>query len=125
MDKERGQAMPIQEESPLCNFPDHALRELLQYPDHLASVLRRAFPALAGRFDCARAAPVKSKFALEDWRERESDLLFLVPFRAEGAEREVLVCVLLEHQSESDARMPLRMILYAALFWDQEWKRWE
>jgi hypothetical protein len=33
--------------------------------------------------------------------------------------------LLIEHQSEPDPWMPLRVLLYAALFWNAEWKRWE
>jgi hypothetical protein len=37
----------------------------------------------------------------------------------------VLVCILLEHQSAPDPRMPLRVLVYAALYWEREWKSWE
>jgi hypothetical protein len=33
--------------------------------------------------------------------------------------------LLIEHQSEPDPPMPLRVLLYAVLFWEREWKVWE
>jgi hypothetical protein len=62
---------------------------------------------------------------LEDWRRRESDLLFRVPFRTPEPAPPALVCVLVEHQSVPDPPMPLRMLLYAVLYWEREWKAWE
>src|SRR5262249_40003178 len=38
---------------------------------------------------------------------------------------EVLVCVLVEHQSSADPVMPLRLLLGAVLFWEQQWRQWE
>jgi hypothetical protein len=37
----------------------------------------------------------------------------------------VLVCILVEHQSSADPVMPLRLLLYAVLYWEQEWRAWE
>jgi hypothetical protein len=59
------------------------------------------------------------------WRRRESDLLFRIPFRTESDQPPALVCVLLEHQSAPDPQMPLRMLLYAVLYWEREWKAWQ
>jgi hypothetical protein len=33
--------------------------------------------------------------------------------------------VLVEHQSDPDPLMPLRILLYAVLFWESEWRAWE
>jgi hypothetical protein len=52
-------------------------------------------------------------------------LLYRIPFRHDDGEQWVLVCILLEHQSAPDPRMPLRLLLYAVLYWEREWKAWE
>src|SRR5205823_3036174 len=67
------------------------------------------------------------EFVLEDSRRRESDLFFRLPFRppAEALGEWALVCLLVEHQSEADPVMPLRMLLYAVLFWESQWRTWE
>jgi hypothetical protein len=117
--------MSVADDEPLHDFPDRALRQLLCYPQHLRSVLRRVVPTLADGFDCDRARLLEREFPLDDWRRRESDLLFLIPYRTAAGERWALVCVLLEHQSDTDPLMPLRLLLYAVLFWEREWKTWQ
>jgi hypothetical protein len=37
-----------------------------------------------------------------------------------GGQPPVLVCVLVEHRSGPDARMPLRALVYAVLYWERE-----
>jgi hypothetical protein len=51
--------------------------------------------------------------------------LFRIPYRTAAETVPVLVCVLIEHQSQPDPRMPLRMLLYTVLYWEREWKSWE
>jgi hypothetical protein len=57
---------------------------------------------------------------------RESDLFFRLPFLpdAEGdQEPPALVCLLLEHQSQPERWMPLRVLLYAVLYWRENRRR--
>lgn len=107
------------------DFPDRAIRYLLQHPRNLQELVERVAPDVAGRLDFNRMTAVPREFLMEDWRRRELDLLFEVPLRAEDREQPVLVCILLEHQSTADSRMPLRMLLYAVLYWERSWKDWE
>jgi hypothetical protein len=109
----------------LHDFPDRMMRWLLENPGNLRELLGAAVPDLAPGFDCDRAELQPPAFPLDDWRHREADLLFLIPYRTGKGKRKVLVCVLIEHQSAADPRMPLRVLLYTVLFWEREWKRWE
>ncbi len=104
----------------LRDFPDRAIRQLLENRDNLRQFLAAAAPDLADALDCDCAELQPPAFPLDDWRHRESDLLFLIPYRTGKARRRVLVCVLIEHQSAADARMPLRVLLYTVLFWERE-----
>lgn len=114
------------EEYILHDFPDRAIRHLLENRRNLAELVAAVAPEVAARFDFDRAELLKRDFLLEDWRRRESDLLFHVPYRTEDGEAdEALICILIEHQSTPDSRMPLRLLLYSALYWDREWKAWE
>src|SRR5262249_22928562 len=36
-----------------------------------------------------------------------------------------LVVVLLEDQSDTDPMMPLRLLYFAVVYWDQQWRAWE
>jgi hypothetical protein len=117
--------MPADSPVSLHDFPDRAIREALQQPGNLRDLLEVVVPDLAPAFDCRRAELLDRQFLLDDWRRRESDLLFRIPFQAAEGEQPALVCVLIEHQSAPDPLMPLRMLLYAVLFWEREWKDWE
>src|SRR5262249_30508119 len=108
-------AMSISDESPLHDFADRSMREQLQNPANLRDLLRDAVPHLVDGFDFAKGEFLKPQFPLEGWRYRESDLLFRLPYRTDEGELPVLVCVLIEHQSRPDPRVPLRTLLYAVL----------
>ena len=111
---------------PLHDFPDRAHRLLLEHPDNLRDLIRAAAPDVADGFVFSQARKLDRSLPLPDWRRRESDLLFSIPWKApDGAAVEALVCLLVEHQSQEDAAMPLRTLLYAVLFWEREWKAWE
>jgi Putative transposase, YhgA-like len=115
--------MTLFDNPPLHDFPDRAIRQAFDHRANLRDALSEAVPHLVARLDCERAEEVPRSFLLEDWRGRESDLLFRIPYRPEtGATGAVFVVLLLEHQSEADPRMPLRLLLYAVLYWEQEWK---
>ncbi len=112
--------MPTAE--PPQDFRDQAIREQLQQPDNLRELLHEALGELADGFLCEQREVLQREFPLEDWRHRESDLLFRIPYRTPSETVPVFVCVLLEHQSRPDPRMPLRTLLYGVLYWEREWK---
>jgi hypothetical protein len=116
---------PLFDEAYLRQFPDRAIRLMLEHPQNLRELVAEVLPELVDGFDFSRVEPVSREFLMEDWRRRESDLLFRVPFRSDDQERWTLVCILVEHQSGPDSRMPLRLLLYAVLYWEREWKAWE
>ncbi len=106
------------------DFPDRGIRDTLIRPEHLRALLRRVAPEIADRLDYTRLELVQRPYLLDDWRQREADILVRLPLLGtEGAE--VLVCILIEHQSSADPVMPLRLLLYAVLHWEQQWRAWE
>ena len=107
------------------DYADKMFRLLLQHPDNLREFLQSAVPELADRFDFSRAKLLDREFVLPDWRGREADLLFEIPYRLGDEERIALVFVLIEHQTRPDPRMPLRTLEYTVLYWDRCWKAWE
>jgi hypothetical protein len=105
------------------DFPDRVLRDALVRPNNLRALLRRTHPGLADRLDYPRMEVVGRSYLLDDWRRREADVLVRLPLL--GGETEVLVCVLAEHQTNPDPVMPLRLLLAAVLYWEQEWQAWQ
>ena len=109
---------------PPRHLPDQVIRESLQHPASLREFLQDVVPHLAAGFDCERARLIDREFPFEDWRNREADLPFEVPYRTANEEQMALVCVLIEHQSNTDPLMPLRMLYFAVGYWDRQWKEW-
>ena len=110
---------------PLRDLPDRAIRQALPHPANLHAFLRQTVPSLADSFNCQRARLLQREFLLDDWRHREADLPFEVPYRLGDQELPALVYVLVEHQSAEDPAMPLRLLLFVALYWERQWRAWE
>src|SRR5262245_63416790 len=91
---------PAEQPSP-HDLPDRAIRQTLRHPANLRGFLREVVPELADGFVYERLRVLEREFPLDDWRGRESDLLFELPYRVGAGERLALVCVLLEHRSWS------------------------
>jgi hypothetical protein len=119
--------MSFFDDPPLHDFPDRAIRRIQASPENLRDLIADLLPDLVDRFDFDRLEDAGREFVLEDWRRRENDLLFRLPFRNVSGDTVnwALVCLLIEHQSEPDPVMPLRVLLYAVLFWESEWRQWE
>jgi hypothetical protein len=117
--------MPPADDLPVRKLPDHLFRQTLKHPANLRAFLEEAVPHLAPGFDCPRARLMEREFPLDDWRNREADLPFEIPYRTGSEEVLALVCVLIEHQSDTDLVMPLRMLYFAVVYWERQWHEWE
>jgi len=84
-------------------FPDRSIRWLLETPDNLYGLLLISIGDLAKRIDYKRLEQLNRTFIQEDFRKREADMVFIAPF-SEKTEHEVLIYILLEHQSSVDLR---------------------
>jgi hypothetical protein len=105
-------------------FDDRSSLWLLEDPQHLGGLLQILDPDLADRLDFTHARRMNRSFIPADLQKEESDLIYAVPFR-DRSDREVWVYVLLEHQSEPDPLMPLRVYLYMGELWDTQRREWE
>src|SRR5713226_1615472 len=108
-------------------FEDRSAQWLLEDPENVRGIVQLQDAALAERLDFTRAERVNRTFVPADLRKRESDIIFRVPFLDEAATgvRQVWVYVLLEHQSEPDPLMGLRLYLYMGQIWDLQRRGWE
>ena len=116
--------MPSRSDAPR-DLPDRVIRDALRHPANLRAFLQQTVPALADRFDCERRRLLDREFLTDDWRRREADLPFEVPYRLGEEELWALVFVLIEHQSSEDAMMPLRVLYFVVLYWERQWRAWE
>jgi hypothetical protein len=108
----------------LHQFPDRLFRRQLQVPANLRELIEDLDGELASRLDFEKVRLWQREHIFEDWRHFERDLPFLIPFRS-SANEYLLLCLLLEHQSQADRLMPLRMLVNGTMFWESEWKAWE
>jgi len=109
---------------PIREFADHGIKWLLETPDHVRSLLRILAADLADCLDFSRLEPLKTDFIPDNLREQYADLVFLCPFRDAAGEREVILVLLIEHQTESDPIMAFRLLFYMVLIWDAQRRQW-
>jgi hypothetical protein len=105
-------------------FDDRSSLWLLEDPQLLRGLLQILDPQLVERLDFAHARRLNRSFIPADLQKEESDLVYAVPFSG-GRGRQVWVYVLLEHQSEPDPLMALRLYLYMGELWDTQRREWE
>jgi predicted transposase YdaD len=67
---------------------------------------------------------VNQSFIPDNLREQESDVVYLVPFRGEEV-GEVMIYVLIEHQSTASPVMGFRVLFYMVQIWDAQRREWE
>jgi hypothetical protein len=60
--------MPLFDDPPLHDFPDRAIRRMLEHPANLRDLLAAVLPDLVDHFDIARMQIIPSRFLLDDWR---------------------------------------------------------
>ncbi len=88
---------------------DRLFRYVFSDPEHARGLLAALVPeALGARIDWPSLELVPGSFVAPELSERETDALF----RVELDGRAALLYVLVEHQSQPDALMPLRMLSY-------------
>jgi len=110
-------------EGRLRDWEDRAVQDLLALPENLEDLLGLASATLTDQLDFGRMAPVERRFLLPDLHKLESDLAFEVPFREEAGA--AWVYILLEHRSEPDRTMPLRLLGYMVQLWQGQRRRFE
>src|ERR1700722_9162967 len=117
--------MALSSADPIRDLADRIIRLSLRYPGHLRGLVEEAVPDLAAGFDYQQARLLEREFPLDDWRRREADLPFEIPYHSGDQSIPALVVVLLEHQSDTDPLLPLRLLYFAVVYWDKQWKEWE
>ncbi|MDQ3032241.1 MAG: Rpn family recombination-promoting nuclease/putative transposase [Myxococcota bacterium] len=94
---------------------DALFKRIFSDPRNAAAELRAILPpATLAALDLSTLRLEPGSFVDEELRSRHTDLLFSVSLRG----RRALIYVLLEHQSERDRWMPLRLLHYEARIWD-------
>jgi len=111
---------------PVREFPDRGTKWLLESPENTNCLLRIVDIHLAECIDFLRLQHIPTTFIPDNLRKQEADVIFLAPFKdlVEGVEREVMIYVLIEHQSAPRWEMGFRMFYYMGQIWDRQRRGW-
>ena len=107
-------------------FPDRSTKWLIRQREHLEALVRMVGGDIADAFDFANVKQLNRSFISDELRTQESDMIFRVPFQASTQRhQEVIVYLLIEHQSTVDRSMGLRVLSYMVQIWMEERRQWE
>ena len=110
---------------PIEQFPDRSIRWLLEDRENVRGLLEIVAEHLAAHLDFSQLAHINRSFVPDNLREQESDIVYSVPFRDESKTEELLIYILIEHQSTIDTTMGFRMLFYMTQIWDFQRREWE
>ena len=109
--------------APLEKFADRSAKWLLANTDNLQGLLEIIGSEIVALLDFRKVQRVNTTFIADNFREQESDLVFLLPF-TDADETEVMIYILIEHQSTVDPVMGFRLLFYMCQIWDQQRQKW-
>jgi predicted transposase YdaD len=107
------------------HFRENGLKVLLQRPANVRDLLALAGAAHLDRLDFARLSVEPTTYVASDYRHLTSDLVLTIPLRLGGRRRTLTLYVLIEHQSEPDALMVLRVLDYLVQIYKGQLRDWE
>jgi ElaB/YqjD/DUF883 family membrane-anchored ribosome-binding protein len=112
------------------HFPENGLKLLLENAANVRDLLAlhggEVVADLLDLIDFARLARVPVTFVARDFRHVEADVVLRAPVRQRGTRSRttVRVYVLIEHQSEPDRLMPLRLVDYVTQIFKAQLRDW-
>ena len=68
--------------------------------------------------DFSRLTELNRSYISDSLKELESDMVFSVPFESDKTTEELLIYILIEHQSTVDRMMAFRVLFYMCQIWD-------
>ena len=108
-------------------FPENGIKLLLEQPSNVHDLLTLTESALLPLIEFDRLQLVRTTFVARDFRHVEADVVLTAPLRLRsGANRRTVVWlyVLIEHQSEPDPLMPVRLLDYIVQIIKAQMRGW-
>jgi hypothetical protein len=105
-------------------FRENGLKLLLEHPANARELLALTAPHLLDRLDFDHMAVDPTTYIAADYRHLASDLVLKVPFRTPRGRRVLTLYVLIEHQSEPDPLMRLRVLDYVVQIYKKQARNW-
>jgi predicted transposase YdaD len=107
------------------HFRENGLKLLLENPANARELLALTATHLLDRMDFAHMAVDPTTYIAADYRHLASDLVLLVPFRTPSGRRTITLYILLEHQSEPDSLMRMRVLDYVLQIYKRQAREWQ
>ena len=108
----------------LTHFPDRSMRWLLEDKENVRGLIEILASELVDFIDFSQLERQNTNFLSNKLQEQVSDLIFSVPFKRGSETDELLIYILIEHQSTVDVSMGFRMLFYMMHIWDAQRQRW-
>ncbi len=99
---------------------DRNAKLLFSDPENVRGLLQIVADELVENIDFNRIKPIKQSHLAETLREVESDIVLQVPFEIDGKTDDLLIYILIEHQSTVDRIMSQRVLYYMGQIHDAE-----
>jgi len=108
------------------HFQQNGMKLLLEDPRNVRDLLTLTGHEAIGDIEFDRVRPLPQTFVTRDYRHVEADVVLMAPVRgASGRRRRVWLYILIEHQSEPDRSMPLRILDYVVQIYRFQARRWD
>ncbi len=106
-------------------FKENGLKMMLEHPANVRDLLNLVDTPWLGEIDFSRLQQIKTTFIRRDYRHLESDIVLTAPLGPPGRSRKkLLIYILIEHQSEPDRLMPLRLADTQVQIFRYQMRRW-
>jgi predicted transposase YdaD len=106
------------------HFRENGLKLLLEHPANVRDLISLTPTPLRDRLDFSRMRVDPTSYIAADYRHLASDLVLQVPFRAGRGRHSITVYILIEHQSEADPLMRLRVLDYVVQIYKRQVRDW-
>ena len=112
-------------EFPIVHFHDRSIRWLLEEREFVRGLIDLIDDTIVAHLEFEKLTHINRSYIPDNLREQESDIVFTVPFRSEEQTEELLIYILIEHQSTVDVTMASRVLFYMTQIWDTQRRQWD
>ena len=106
-------------------FKENGMKMMLEHPANVRDLLGLLRVPWFDEIDFSHIEHIKTTFIRRDYRHLESDVVLTAPLAGPGRSRKnLLIYVLIEHQSEPDRLMPLRSVDYVVQIYKYQVREW-
>src|SRR5262245_25545027 len=107
------------------HFRENGLKFLLENPANARELMTLTATRLHDRMDFDHMTVDPTSYIAADYRHLASDLVLRVPFRTPTGRRTITLYILIEHQSESDPTLRLRLLDYVLQIYKRQARDWQ